>query len=167
MEPSSSVSTLELFREVPLRTVADKIALVDEIRSDVVTPKVEQLNRDKDALKERYSNLAEQVEKKLEEAKEQDEIMASMSTKLNNIKQEAEALAQKYGSPQELPSAVEDTNRIGALLEELPELSSAIDNLKDRQRREQLAKIVDTTRNCLKVSCNCICNDLVDYGEAA
>ncbi|KHN86501.1 Nuclear anchorage protein 1 [Toxocara canis] len=148
-QTEGSVSALELFCEIPLRTVADKIALVDEMRSDVVTPKIEQLHQDKQALRERYIRLTERADEKLKGAKQQDELIADIETRLNSIRKEADVLCTKYVHPQDLPTAVEDANRLEALLEQLPE-PSLIYHVADLERQEQLAKLLDTIQLSLK-----------------
>uniref|UniRef100_A0A183U0G5 Dynactin subunit 2 n=2 Tax=Toxocara canis TaxID=6265 RepID=A0A183U0G5_TOXCA len=148
-QTEGSVSALELFCEIPLRTVADKIALVDEMRSDVVTPKIEQLHQDKQALRERYIRLTERADEKLKGAKQQDELIADIETRLNSIRKEADVLCTKYVHPQDLSTAVEDANRLEALLEQLPE-PSLIYHVADLERQEQLAKLLDTIQLSLK-----------------
>ncbi|VDK44324.1 unnamed protein product, partial [Anisakis simplex] len=144
-----SVNALELFIGEPLRTVADKMALIDGIQSDVVTPKTEQLRMDKEALKERYAELERRALKKLEEAKHEDELVADTLAKLESIRQEANAFAQKYTGPQELTTAVDDSKCLEALLEQLPD-PSVINEIKDEQRQDQLTKLLDTTQSSIK-----------------
>lgn len=146
-----SVTALQLFCDVPLRTVADKISLVDEVESDIVTPKIEQLRQDKHDLEGRYTSLVERANEKLEEAKKQNELISDIDTKLNNIQGDADALCNKYTIPQELSTAIEDVKRIEELFEQMP-ASSQISRVTDRQRQDQLSKQLDAIQLSLKVS---------------
>uniref|UniRef100_A0A914S6V6 Uncharacterized protein n=1 Tax=Parascaris equorum TaxID=6256 RepID=A0A914S6V6_PAREQ len=148
-QTEASLTALQLFCDVPLRTVADKITLVDEIQSDIVTPKIEQLHQDKRALEERYTSLAERANEKFEEAKQQNELITDIDNKLNNIQKDADTLCNKYAIPQELSTAIEDVNRIEALLEQLPE-SSQISHITERQLQDQLSKRLDAIQLSLK-----------------
>ncbi|KHN71284.1 Nuclear anchorage protein 1, partial [Toxocara canis] len=113
-----STDSIEAFKQGPLRTAAEKYAYLDEIVTQVDTPKIKQLYADKDMLKERLDNVNKRTDEKMQNAQEQDKLVSSLNRKLDDIRQQSDTLSEKYANPQELPIAAEDVGRLQVLLEQ-------------------------------------------------
>uniref|UniRef100_A0A183VG65 KASH domain-containing protein n=1 Tax=Toxocara canis TaxID=6265 RepID=A0A183VG65_TOXCA len=146
-----STDSIEAFKQGPLRTAAEKYAYLDEIVTQVDTPKIKQLYADKDMLKERLDNVNKRTDEKMQNAQEQDKLVSSLNRKLDDIRQQSDTLSEKYANPQELPIAAEDVGRLQVLLEQVP-MKAETESIWEKQLQEQINKRIDLLKSSIKAS---------------
>lgn len=148
VEPSTSA--IELFKEGPLRAAARKLAIVDDIHTSIITPKIEKISRTKDALKERLEEITKLADQQLVNAVQQEELEDHIQKQLNSLERESDALVSKYANQQELPEAVDDCNRLELLFERLPPIGAESERVTDRQHQDSFARQIENVKSSLK-----------------
>lgn len=151
VEAGSSVEPLTTFRNSAVETVLKKLSCVFDNPSTLATDRMKELQNRAKALEQDIIKFVDEVDAKLNDARDQNELVLNVEKELAGVSKQWEALATKYESPKDLETAMEDVNQLDVLGNKLSLLP--VNTIKDGSKQKKLAKERDNLCSQLEVLC--------------
>lgn len=141
-EMKPSLALIESFKEKVLSKLLDKVYQLGEMVPFSETENFTSLN-------DRIDKLIHGTDKKIEDARKEEELMNEKRGELDDIERQYDDISSKYAIPQDLPIAVEDVKRLQSLLNRLAVFD--VSDIGDKQCVDHFLRQIDSLKSLIKV----------------